>query len=76
MRIDVENCRTHVLPVAVPKTAPEAGERQAKCFGKPHSQARAAAILQSTDGISVFSAKVLTPRPLLLVFDGENAILS
>jgi len=54
MRVDVESCRTHVLPVAAccclsllvaaSKAAPAAGERQAKCFGKPHSQSCVAAI--------------------------------
>jgi len=52
MRVDVESCRTHVLPVAVSKAAPTAGERQANCFGKPHSQSCAAAISQSTHGMS------------------------
>jgi hypothetical protein len=41
-----------MLPVAVPKAAPSAGERQAKCFGKPHNQRRAAAVSQSTHGTS------------------------
>ena len=52
MRVDVEICRTHVLPVAIPKAAPAAGERQAKCFAKPHSRSCAAAILQSTHALA------------------------
>jgi hypothetical protein len=52
MSVDVESCRTHVLPVAVPKAAPSAGERQAKCFGKPHSQRCAAVISQSNHRMS------------------------
>jgi hypothetical protein len=50
-RIDVESCRTHVLPVAVAKAAPSAGERQAKRFRNPHSQGCTAAISQSTHNI-------------------------
>ena len=42
--VDVEFCRTHMLPVAGPKAALSVGERQAKCFGKPHSRRCAAAI--------------------------------
>ena len=49
MRVDVESCRTHVLPVAVSKAAPAAGERQAKCFGQLRSQSCAAAIFPRRD---------------------------
>jgi len=58
MRVDVESCRTHVLPIAVSKAAPAAGERQAKCFAKPHNQSCATAILQST--------RALASSPVLL----------
>jgi hypothetical protein len=44
MRADVKSRRTHMLPVAIPKAAPSAGEGQAKCFDKPHSRRCAAAL--------------------------------
>jgi hypothetical protein len=41
-----------MLRVAVPKATPSARERHAKCFCKPHGQSCAAALSQSTHGVS------------------------
>jgi hypothetical protein len=52
MRFDLEICRTQKLQAAAPKAAPSAHEWHAKYFCKPHGQSRAAALSQSTHGMS------------------------